>query len=895
MPGRHEPGSADGDAASADAGVPHDPNPLATRNVGNRLALRNWRLRSKQTVVLVVPIVTALVLGYLRVGTELNKADEFGRAATQVELSTKVSALVHEIQLERDLVVGRVAAGRSGDRTPIVAQIESTDATIVELRRAAGSLNGLDQAVRDLYAKSVARLDTVDSIRRLAEQTLLPAPDALSVYEDVVSALLQLDRELIRVSDNRAISEQADTFDAIARDKEQAAIQNTILRAAALGNAFGPGQLTRMRSAKAEFTAAISDFEEGASPAARARYAATVAGPEVDNRLRLQQIAENRGDAGVPIALDVAALDTAARGTLDKIRKVEVASLDDLRATARQLVATARGNAIRDAVLIGVAMLIALLLMVVVARSLLRPLRVLRTNALDVANRRLPATVQRILADPDPVAAARTGIDPVPVFTLEETGQLARSFDAVHSQAVKMATEQALLRDNINSIFVNLSRRSQNLVERLLSVIDQMERDELDPDQLASLFEVDHLATRMRRNSESLLVLSGSGLSRQLSRPVLASEVIGAAVSEVEHYARIEVMTAPEVAVHGRAVNDLVHLIAELLDNAIFFSEPEKKVIVRMAVTRHRELAVQITDSGIGMSEEEVNAANARLADPPDLDVAVTKRMGLYVVARLAKRHGIVVRLRANEDIEGGLIARITVPAMLVSPAEVPAPTIPMSSVFTRDTPMPAPFLPRQRSNGKSPAEPVVYNRRRTDPGYRSDRAENGEVDLFEEASPAPADPKPEVDVSKYEGALAAETPTERLPLYDAVLSVWFADDGAADKPETPPDKDSPPSWSTAADEGWSAARALLDNTTDQPMTAAGLPFRVRGARLVPGSAKPRPKPDDEPPAIPLPPRSASAIRNRMASYQQGVKRGRHYLVETYGVEEDDARSEEQK
>ena len=207
--------------------------------------------------------------------------------------------------------------------------------------------------------------------------------------------------------------------------------------------------------------------------------------------------------------------------------------------------------------------------------------------------------MQRILADPDPAEAAKHAVEPVAVFTLEETGQLARSFDAVQEQAILMATEQALLRDNINSIFVNLSRRSQALVERQLNLIERLEQDEQDPEQLASLFELDHLATRMRRNSESLLVLSGTGLSRQLNRPVPVAEVVGAAVSEVEHYTRVEVAIAPEVAVQGRAVSDLMHLIAELVDNATFFSEPEKKVTVRMAMTRKKELAIQITDRGV--------------------------------------------------------------------------------------------------------------------------------------------------------------------------------------------------------------------------------------------------------------------------------------------------------
>jgi hypothetical protein len=470
-----------------------------------------------------------------------------------------------------------------------------------------------------------------------------------------------------------------------------------------------------------------------------------------------------------------------------------------------------------------------------------------------------------------------------------------------------MATEQALLRDNINSIFVSLSRRSQALVERLLTVIDRLERDELDPDQLASLFEVDHLATRMRRNSESLLVLSGSGLSKQLSRPVPASEVVGAAVSEVEHYARIEVVAAPEVAVAGHAVNDLVHLIAELLDNATFFSEPEKKVTVRMAVTRRKELAIQITDQGVGMSDEEIAIANERLADPPDLDVAVTRRMGLYVVARLAKRHAIVVRLRDNEDIEGGLIARITVPAELVSPVESPSSTAPTRSISDwsghtdwptgsgRSSAIAGAFsVPRPRANG------IVTEQIDQVTGYEP----GPPPPLFGEPLPKREVPNKvatvltgEQEEAKKKEEDPEDRPTERLPIFEAVLSQWFSDavGSDADELETSKDKATESAWVTPADSGWLAARALLENTPEASVTSSGLPKRVPKARLVPGSAAPAPpeEPAEQsgPLAPALPPRSAKAIRSRMASFQDGVRRGRHHLIGAQGSDH----SEEQQ
>jgi signal transduction histidine kinase len=829
----------------------------ATERRANRYRLRNWPLRSKQIVVILVPTLTAVLLGYLRISTELAKADEFGRTVSQVNLSATITQLVHDLQGERDLVVGRVASGRTGDVDDVTAQISNVDRDVEALGQA--SIDDLDGAVRDRYTKVVAGLDTLRAVRSAAERTLYPASDTLFIYENVVGSLLGLNREITRVSDDRTISEQAARIDAIAGAKEQVAIQNSIMRAAALSNSFSPDQLSRLRSAQAEFAAELDAFQEAADTAAITRYNDTVAGPEVDDRLRLQQIALNRGDAGLPVDTDVTELDAAANGTLNKLRLVEIASLNDLRDTAQGLITTARNNAVRDGLFIVAALAVALLLMLVVSRSLLKPLRVLRRDALDVANHRLPATVQRILADPDPLAASKNAVRPVPLFTTEEVGQVARSFDAVQLQAVRMATEQAMLRDNINSIFVNLSRRSQTLVERQLGLIDQLEHDEHDPDQLANLFELDHLATRMRRNSESLLVLSGSGLTRTLNQPVLVSEVVGAALSEVEQYARIDVGPAPEVLVAGRAVSDLVHLIAELLDNATYFSEPEKKVRVRIAVARGHDLIIKISDSGVGMSEVEISAANQRLANPPDLDVSVTRRMGLYVVARLAKKHTIAVLLWTNEDIEGGLVARITVPADLITFGRAVT-TATQPSVHTGpQTPLPtkASGISAAFASGLPKRSAPVERPQTSMPGSR----------LFEDTGAPKPDSRPTTD------SPAADPPTERLPLYEAVLSQWFAADAATSQPMP-----AAQSWTSAGDDGWHAARALLSNDNDAVMPT-GLPKRMPKARLMPGSATDtQPKPATDKARVMVPQRSALTTRARMASFQQGARRGRSAL-----------------
>jgi anti-sigma regulatory factor (Ser/Thr protein kinase) len=410
-----------------------------------------------------------------------------------------------------------------------------------------------------------------------------------------------------------------------------------------------------------------------------------------------------------------------------------------------------------------------------------------------------------------------------------------------------MAAEQALLRENVNGIFVNLSRRSQRLVERQLGVIDRLEADEQDPDHLASLFELDHLATRLRRNGESLLVLSGAGLAKSVPKPVPAADVIGAAVSEIEQYARIELGIVPEVSVQGLAIHDLVHVLAELLDNATYFSEPETKITVRAVVTRKKALAIQVTDHGVGMSDDQIQEVNKRLADPPDLDVSVTRRMGLYVVARLAQRHGIEVRLRENEDIEGGIIARVVVPAEVLtqmrantqtSPPhnrnEISMPSMPpinRQQPTQTHTPPPAhkpPPPPPQQNGGSnsgglvpldqpislddlvgnnnaagpflSPAWPTSDDLTSVNGEGASSSANSMAETQFTplvlpkrepKYVPVTPDEPPAPQAEAEKSALEDDVPTRRLPIYQSVLSRWFSEEGEAE-PEAPAEEPEP-------------------------------------------------------------------------------------------------------
>jgi signal transduction histidine kinase len=966
-----------------------------------RFRLSEWRLPTKLMVVLLVPTLAALAFAGLRVYTQIKQANDLDYLLQQVDLHAKVFAAADEIEKEGQLSARFAAAGRpANDRGAIDTQQRATDSAIGDVRSAAETFyDDSDASVRTDYERIFFRFDGLTALRQTATDGNSKTDGfvvALS-YSDVVSNLLQVSQLSRSDVGGGVLTSRLNALNAISAAKAQIAQQIAIMASAAQQGGIRVNELNDLQSAVARHDSAIATFGTVATQGELQRFNDTLVGPALDLLKKSRQLILVRGGAGENLAVnsndDVVQPGTT---TLGLYRTIEQGELTDLRNTIATLRNDQQEATLRDAAIVLAVLLVAVLLALLVARSLLKPLRVLRSNALDVAYSRLPQTVRRILADPDPVAASKNAVEPVPVFTREETGQLARSFDAVQEQAVLMATEQALLRDNINSIFVNLSRRSQALVERQLSLIDRLEQDEQDPDQLASLFELDHLATRMRRNSESLLVLSGTGLSRQLSRPVPASDVVGAAVSEVEHYARIEVASAPDIAVQGRAVSDLVHVIAELLDNATFFSPADKKVIVRMAMTRKKELAIQITDQGVGMSEEEIAATNARLADPPDLDVAVTRRMGLYVVARLAKRHNVTVRLRDNEDIEGGLIARINVPADLVAPIGAPQRSMSaqtgalgLSDPSSTDSQLNAPLgntnaptrnsgiagaftggMPRLRPDGsplggpppgaetsqdRTPAEVASYPPF-TPPGLENtpppstytngvsaqpappaaEQTGRHEVSTGDTGTALFGAPLPEAAPQNYDSGYQSQysggstpagdvdAPTERLPIYEAVLSQWFeaADTGSAQRitdtappPPVVPDADAgttgqngtnstngmngnghaptqevaipePTPWTSPGDDGWQAARALLEDKAPDTTTNAGLPKRVPKAHLVPGSAAPRheaKEPSDETQALPsLPPRSADAVRGRMSSFQQGVRRGRHALIEAY-------------
>jgi hypothetical protein len=275
---------------------------------------------------------------------------------------------------------------------------------------------------------------------------------------------------------------------------------------------------------------------------------------------------------------------------------------------------------------------------------------------------RLPGIVDRLRKGEE--VDVRKEAKPIKVSGSAEIIDVARAFGSVQSTAVRAAVGQAALRHGVGQVFLNLARRKQGLLHRQLALLDTMQRRTHDPDRLEELFRLDHLTTRMRRHAESLMILSGSAPGRAWRKPVSVIDIVRAAVAEVEDYTRVNVEGMPLSAVDGGSAADLTHLVAELVENATIYSPPDTVVQVRGDLVSNG-YAIEIEDKGLGLSEVEYATFNKLLADPPEFDLADSDRLGMFVVARLAERHGIRVLLRRSPF--GGTAAIVLVPRSLVT------------------------------------------------------------------------------------------------------------------------------------------------------------------------------------------------------------------------------------
>jgi methyl-accepting chemotaxis protein len=626
--------------------------------------LGNLSLRPKIALILLLPVAALLLLAGLRIGSSVSTSRQAAQVRGLTEFALHGTALAHELQGERGLTLGRLLGDRSPGR--LGAQRTATNRALAAYRASAAGLDAgaLAPATAEKLASATNRLGGLDDLRRDANRGSVSAAAALDFYNTTIADLLNTNRGLASGIADPQLAQRAGAFVAMSRIKELAALEREQVSGVLDRGRFAPGEFRRFTSTLATRAVLLSEFRAGADDTQRTLFVDTLVGPEVQ-RARELQAAVIAGESAPRLEVDPAEWWTVNSTEIGLLRQVEeglgAAAVDATRADE----AAARTRAGIDAVAVLLVLALAIGLSLVVVRSLLRPLGLLRSSAEEVANDQLPGVVERLhRAEPVDLNAETR---PIGIRDRDEIGQVARAFDAVHSTAVRVAAEQAALRRSVADMFLSLGRRLQALVHRQLELLDELERTEADPQQLRSLFQLDHLATRMRRNAENLLVLSGAEPVRRWSDPVPLPRVIRAASAEIEDYNRVGVMPMADVRVVGHAVSDIIHLLAELIENAAAFSPPGTRVQVAGEPAAHGYL-LEIEDQGIGMSDEELAEANEQLAKPASIDLAGAQRLGFYVVGRLAARHGIKVRLRRSWF--GGVAALVLLPSSLLGGPE---------------------------------------------------------------------------------------------------------------------------------------------------------------------------------------------------------------------------------
>jgi signal transduction histidine kinase len=650
----------------------------------SRFALANWRVRWRLTAVIALPTLIAAALGALLIYGDANTWVASGRIQHLAQLNASVVKLSQALEDERDLSAG-YAADRAAPAPGLVqklkqAQNVTSGAAQTVLSQAAGVTPGAgyqSATVTDLNAL-IDSLDDLQSIRQNVTSSLFPAAQVIRVYTGNVLAAANTFSASVGTGANDADLEgNVATLGALLRVENQMSVQRAVLYAAlsSPSKTFGPGDLNTLNQAEDTQNADQADFTASTSEAEQEYFNNTVSGSAEDVASEQETLAGQMGTTSPGLPLTAHSSGLTAQGWYNNMavaiggaRKVA----DGLVASINDRANTLRSQATQNLLITSLVALVLLLLVVfistIVARSLTRPLRKLRADALDVAGHRLPEMVRRLSQSEG--TDENVDIEPIGVTSTDEIGEVARAFDQVHREAVRLAADEAMLRGNLNAMFINLSRRSQSLIERQLSLIDSLEQSEQDSGRLSSLFRLDHLATRMRRNSENLLVLAGHEVTRRWSQPVPLVDVLRAAISEIEQYERVVLNVQPGIVVVGQAVNDAVHLVAEIVENATTFSPEDTQVYVSAQPLSSGGVLLDITDNGVGISDQEMSHANWRLDNPPVVDVAVSRRMGLFVVGRLAARHGVRVRLRHAQA--GGLTALIWLPDTVAAPEVAP-------------------------------------------------------------------------------------------------------------------------------------------------------------------------------------------------------------------------------
>ncbi|TWG10617.1 sensor histidine kinase [Actinoplanes teichomyceticus] len=859
---------------------------------------RNWSIRSKIIAMVAVPLAALLALWIFATAATIGPAMDLLAARDAVHrLGDPALQLIAQLQRERHFSAVYLAA----EKTPLTdlrAQRAATDQAITGFRAAVRGLDMSDE-LTNRTGVLLSRLDALTGVRNRIDRRDVRVDSMMDAYSDVVDAGFDVSTSAAVFFHERVDREVRGLITGYRGQEYLSRVDAMLAGANAIGviDAGSRGEvIENITTSRYLLRTGVADMPEQA----QGDYARLITSSSFI-RLDIMQnrLIEQSYSGGAP-PVDGTEWQPVYDQVSADLRAFELRTVDRVASDATPL-------AVRVFLWLGlsaglglIAFVLAIWVSVRLGRSIVGRLIKLRREALEMAAERLPTVVRRLQRG----EAVDVDVETPPLeYGRDEIGQLSQAFNDVQRTAVESAVEEANVRRGINEVFLNIARRSQTLLHRQLSLLDKMERRETEPQELEDLYRVDHLATRMRRHAEDLVILAGAAPGRGWRNPVPVIDVVRGAISEVEDYKRVDIRTVAASALYGRAVGDVIHLLAELIENAASFSPPHTRVQVSGQVLPNG-YAIEVEDRGLGMTPEGIEEANRRLAEPPEFDPADSARLGLFVVAQLAARHHIRVSLQPSPY--GGITAIVLVPGELVTEAPGPAapagvpggrsapkgrngapvgagPADPM-----RNSPTAAPAVPRQRVNGEAGPAAAGESRTRVNgdtggPAPSSIAAELSPDGLVQrrrvrrgsEATPAALPPEATPGrLDDVAGALGAPraVPRNSGPVPPAVPPVPAGPGipAAPSVPAAPQVPAAPPAAPGAGAVGSApAGEAGADEETAR-IGPDGLPKRVRQASLAPQLREPVVEQRST-----APERTPEQVRTLMSALQLGTARGR--------------------
>jgi HAMP domain-containing protein len=711
---------------------------------------RRFPIRFKLAAALTVPMVALLFVATTKVLQVSQDAEEANEQAELAKSASGPGSLVRALQTERNHTAAFLVDQEAMVNIEPGAYLQARPATDEALADFRGVIEDAGGQVLEAYQPAVDAMAGLGELRRTVDEftgtrdlnNAGMMQDVFDGYLELTNQLFDANRQVSLAVNDLVLRRGAALVNLSTRNSDTVAVlTRTLVQSSVGGDRDGvntPTEISRVASLLAQLRRNEVAIRENGVGVYRSYVESLFAS---EHTQRFPEAVQNALDTSV---VDIGALlgnagDREAFGYDSLLEAVE----DELDIEADRL--TEDASRTRTLYLIfGIAMvLLGAVMTWLVSRSITRPLRSLTRQATAMANEHLPGAVLEILETPLGEDVTVPNVKPIDIRTRDEVSDVAEALNTVQTSALDLAVEQAVLRRNIADSFVNLGRRNQNLLSRQLDFITELERNETDPDALASLFRLDHLATRMRRNAESLLVLAGIDPPRKWAAPVALTDVIRAALSEIEDYQRVNIVSVEPATVVGSAAADLAHLLAELMENGVTFSAPDQTVEVR-GRSQESGYMLAVIDSGLGMPAEEIERANRRLAGAESFTIAPSKYLGHYVTGNLAARHGIKVELHNSTPggiAPGGITATITLPPGLLTADQATgamSPSLRSSSPALALEPaaFPQPALATNGSNGPGRAVGPLVSPGQPAPPY-------GAMAAAASALAATADPSP--------------------------------------------------------------------------------------------------------------------------------------------------------